>query len=749
MNLNKLFPRLPIRAKLGIAFTLLSLIPLVLVAGITIEVTILRLRNTASATIQHEVQSARVEVEQALSQVEQNVAFLSDALLAALLRGDSAPSGSVGRILDPFLDRSAFLFRLKVINADGVVVFVTGAPSKTGEEASGAYYAWRAQALEPFTRLLMPVELRATGPVSDSTRTMPAIAVLVPVRDRRGDYAGVVVGEAYASTLFAALERVPPAVAGTITGLVDAEHHLLYHSERKRTWENLLGEAPDGLLRDLRELDFLATRSVFRTADHLVKAEPVQLGSSTVVPLTLFRAVPMREVDRPVREFLLWVTVTGAAVLIGVVLIAAVAGRQFTTPIYRLRDAASRLRQGADSAPLGIETNDELEDFARDFQSMAEALVTQRRQLETMVSTRTRELRQAHAELAEVLEHSADAIVGLDPEGRIRVWNRGAVALFGYASEEAVGKDADALWLDPERDYRAEREYLRREIARRGAVVNFQTRRRTRDGRSIPVSLTQTAIRDEEGRALGTSLILRDTSLQASVEEQMRRSERLAAMSVMAAGLAHEINNPLAIIGNRLECMEDELRDLGHAGLVHDLHVLRDHTTRLVQLTRDLLRFARDPEEQQAPVVLAELVHRLGALLESTLASRNVRVELETNGDSRVLGVEPALETVCMNLVLNAADAMPVGGVVKLSARREDDTVRLTVTDAGSGVPEELRERIFEPFFTTKGNRGTGLGLSLCRSIIERHGGRVWVESVKEGGSRFTVSLPALPDSPL
>jgi signal transduction histidine kinase len=114
-----------------------------------------------------------------------------------------------------------------------------------------------------------------------------------------------------------------------------------------------------------------------------------------------------------------------------------------------------------------------------------------------------------------------------------------------------------------------------------------------------------------------------------------------------------------------------------------------------------------------------------------------------------VLGVEPALETVCMNLVLNAADAMPVGGVVKVSARREDDTVRLTVTDAGSGVPEELRERILEPFFTTKGNRGTGLGLSLCRSIIERHGGRVWVESVKEGGSRFTVSLPALPDSAL
>jgi len=188
--------------------------------------------------------------------------------------------------LDEFLDHTTFLFRLKVISADGVVLFVAGAPRTSGEEEGGAYYAWRAQALGPLTHLLMPVELRVTGAGSDSARTMPAVAVLVPIRDRRGDYAGVVVGEAYASTLFAALERNPPALAGTTTGLVDAEHHLLYHSERKPTWESLLGVAPDPLLRDLRDLDSLATGSVFRTAGHLVKAEPVQLGPSTALPLT-------------------------------------------------------------------------------------------------------------------------------------------------------------------------------------------------------------------------------------------------------------------------------------------------------------------------------------------------------------------------------------------------------------------------------------------------------------------------------
>jgi len=749
VNLNKLFPRLPLRAKFGIAFTLLSLIPLVLVAAITTRVTTARLRAAARGTLEREVRTATAEVEQALTRVEQEVTFITDAFLAELLTSESPPSRSVRRALGEFLDHTPVLFRLKVISPDGATLFEAGPYSRPGEEAGGMYYAWRAQALASPDHLLLPVELRGATSDPDSTQTMPAVAVVVPVRDRGGEYVGVVVGEAYASALFAGLDRVPPALPGTTTGLVDAEHRFLYHSERKRTWASLLGTGTDTGLPGGLPWDSLPRGGLFRTPDHLVSVSSVQLGSSTTPPLSVYRAVPTREVDRPVREFFSWVGVTGGAVVVLVVLLATVAARQLTTPIYRLRDAARRLRSGDQPAPLLIETNDELEDFAADFQSMAASLAIQRRQLEAMVSDRTRELRATHAELAEVLEHSADAIVGLDGQGRVRVWNRGAEALLGYSAGEALGKEADALGLDPERDCSAEQEYLEREVSRRGAVVNFQTRRRTRDGRLIPVSLTQTALRDEEGRQLGTSLILRDTSLQTGLEDQMRRSERLAAMSVMAAGLAHEINNPLAIIGNRLECMEDELRDLGQPALLRDLAVLRQHSARLAQLTGNLLRFARDPDEQPQAVNIGELVRRLGELLAHTLASRNVRIEILTDGDTRVLGVEAALETVYLNLVLNAADSMPAGGAVTVEARRYEDTVRVEVTDQGPGVPEELKERIFEPFFTTKGKGGTGLGLSICRSIVARHSGRVWVNGRNGGGSRFVVAIPALFGRPV
>ena len=137
-----------------------------------------------------------------------------------------------------------------------------------------------------------------------------------------------------------------------------------------------------------------------------------------------------------------------------------------------------------------------------------------------------------------------------------------------------------------------------------------------------------------------------------------------------------------------------------------------------------------------------ETADRVAALLERTLAGRNVRIRVTGDGDARVFGAEHAIETVCLNLLINAADAMPAGGEVEVTVEALPEAVHLTVTDGGSGVPAELKERIFEPFFTTKGAKGTGLGLSLCRSIVERHGGRLWVEDVTPRGSRFVIVWP-------
>ena len=368
------------------------------------------------------------------------------------------------------------------------------------------------------------------------------------------------------------------------------------------------------------------------------------------------------------------------------------------------------------------------------------------------MAVRTRALREAHAELAGILEHSADAIVGLDLGGRIRVWNRGAESLFGYTVTEARGRPLDDLLLSDDADSKCEAAFIQRELREHGAVVNFQTVRVPKGGGPFPVSLTHSLIRDDQDRPLGYSLIIRDTRSQAKLEEQMRRSQRLAAMSVMAAGLAHEVNNPLAIVENRIECMWHDVREKWpDTDLEKDIMALHEHVVRLREITADLLRFDRDDEDEPAPIVLNDLAVRVAGLLKQPLAARNIRVALTTAAElPPVPGSIKAIETVCVNLLLNAADVTPPGGTIVLETRQSagDDAVELEVRDTGPGIPPELCDQIFEPFFTTKGaGSGTGLGLAVCRTIVERHCGKIWVDSNEGmGGSRFVVWLPLRPE---
>ncbi len=755
VNLNKLFPRLSIRTKLAVAFAGLAMLPLALLAAITTQVTLRRLHGVAQQTMAHDLDAARTQTEAVLAELERDVAYLADGVLSEALDA-TTPAGrrAAERLGRAFLTRAPALFQVKLIDDDGELVDVLRAtgpatPPPDEREVGGAYYRLRAASLEPGEHLLIPVELRGQSGASP----IPAVAVLVPIRDQRGEVRGAVVGEAYASAVFAGLEAGSPGLTG-VTALVDADGRFLYHSVRKRDWASLL--AARSHLDLASEFSAAESRSILSgrvgtlpaSGSRLVGFAPLRLGTSAIRPLLLYRAVPLTAVEAPIRQFLRWVAIVGVIIVAGVLVLAAVASNQFTRPIYQLRAGVARLARGASQEPLEIATNDEFEDLAGDFSAMAASLSEYRRRLEEALTERTRALQQTHAELTDILAHSADAIIGLDRDGRVRIWNRGAERLFGYGAAEAIGSDVDTLLASSPSEHTVEAAFIRRELEQHGAVVNLPTRRRAKDGTLIPVTLTQTVLCDAAGVPCGASLILRDASKQAILEEQMRRSERLAAVSTMAAGLAHELNNPLAVIANRVECMEREVQKrCPHCFLEPDLAVLREHTARLSGITQDLLRFTREGDDTAAPLDVGVLAARVAHLLERTFVGRNVRLELLVAGDlPPVLGSDRALETVCMNLLLNAAEAMPAGGAVRVEVRRAvgEGAVELAVSDTGPGIPPELRERIFEPFFTTKGGKGgTGLGLAVCRSVVERHRGRIRVESPVGGGSRFVVILPS------
>jgi PAS domain S-box-containing protein len=765
MNVNKLFPRLTIRLKLTIAFALLSMVPLLAVAGLATRVTLRNVRTLTESTLRHDLDMARARTERALQEVEQDLAFVAGTVLGPRLMQDSETGAEpLESVATDFLALSPTLFRLLAVRADGEIIFATSSDlvDSLPRESSGAraafLYSYLAASIEPGKRMALPVELRSGTDEAGPFVTTPAIAVLEPIRNEGGELVGVIVGEAYASRLFAGVDQGSPSLLAT-TGVVAGNGLLLHHSERKQDWTSLLASRSDANLED--DLSASGAAAVLSGEagtlripdDRVVSYVPLRLAGSGIGPLTLYRVVRASALGASVRR-LRTVALGGGAVLFLMVLgLAMLAARQFTGPIYTLRQGVRRLASGESDVGVDVETNDELEDLAHDFSAMAVLLSDHRNRLEELVEERTRALQEAHSKLADILEYSADAIVGLDLEGRVRLWNRGAESLFGYSVPEATGQRVDGLLTPESADSAVERAVIQREMKRHGAVVNLQTHRTPKDGPAFPVSLTQAPIRDSDGNPVGYSLIIRDTRTQARLEEQMRRSERLATVSVMAAGLAHELKNPLAIIGNRVEWMLRESNESCHeCGLGQDLEVVSEHTSRLVDLTRDLLSFGREADDARGPVLLSDVCSRVAGLLDRTFAARQLTLETDLASDLQVLeGSEPEIETICMNLLMNAADATPSGGTVTMEVRRSQfgDSLELEVRDTGPGVPVELRRRIFEPFFTTKGKLGgTGLGLPLCRSIAERHGGTIAMESGEGYGSRFVVSfpLPAMAD---
>lgn len=758
VNVNKLFPRLSIRVKLIIAFALIALGPLVVVSYIGARKTVFQIKAKARSALEHDLEMAEAQTAEALNSAESLVDLMTKLALGPLLGGGPASTWAraedAAEVVTTLLASDPTLFQVKLIDAEGryrLFVRPSGQLRLAPEAEGGEYYAWRASSLSPGTQLVFPIEV-AGAEVNGARKPIAAVAILIPVHGANGAFLGAVVGEGYAASLFSHLDHATPGFAG-VTGLVDKDGHFLYHSIWKRNWATLLAARDRVSVQSSFPPEVASaivsgrSGTVMTSAQEFVSFRPFSFGTSYGATLSLYRVVPFATLAAPVRSFVLAVFLAAGLVTLLVLGLAILAADQFTKPIFRIRDAAWQLARGEPVQPLNVTTNDEFEDLAREFARVAEQVVVHRAQREELIAERTRVLEQTHADLTDILEHSADGIIGLDTVGVVRIWNRGAGRLLGYSIDEAIGKRIDTV-LRPSGERAArERGVLQHELDREGAVVNFLTEVLAKDGTPIQITLTETLIMGSDGQRLGTSLIVRDHRFRARLEDQMRRSERLAVISVMAAGLAHEINNPLAIIGNRIECMQNDIRTRWKdSSLAADVDMLQQHVTRLAELTTSLLRFARDDQQDAGTIALDVLAQNAAALLRRTFATREVRLKVTVEQPVPVVvGYEKAIETVIVNLLLNAADATPPDGTVTLTVRGSADggAAEIEVRDTGPGIPRALRERVFEPFFTTKDvGHGTGLGLTVCRSIADRHGGSIRLDSPSCGGCRFVVTIP-------
>ena len=757
VNVNKLFPRLSIRHKLAVAFAGVAMIPLLIISISGSATSVRQLEEMARSTVDHDLRLAETLTAMHLEASERYVEFLSRAALAAEVRDEvTRPNPDVDRAITKLVGTQPILFRVKAIDSEGrerLVISSTGIKRDPDPVGRGSLYAWHGERMTLGSYGFVPVEL--SGTTSETDSTVAAIAVVLPVFDTDGSYVGVVVGEMLAAGLMTDLEHATPGYTG-VTALVDADGHYLYHSIRKRDWARLLADrdrvvAASDLSPSVAAAMLRDTVGVLRPPNGaLVSYRRLRLGSASNGPtLTLYRMVDAYLITAPVRRFLRWVLAGGALVIVGVVGVAVVAGEQLTRPIRRVQEGMWRLARGEPAQPPEVATNDEIEDLARDFKAVATLIAHHRAEQDAQLTDRTQALAVTHAELSGIVAHSADAIIGTDAQGRVRLWNGAAARLFGYTDTEATDRDLVTLLSGNTGRPPDDQRFIDAELARTGSVTDFRTTRRAKNGADIPVSLSQACVRDAKGAVVGYSVIARDRRSQELLDAQMRRSERLAATSVVAASIAHEINNPLAVVANRIELMQRELHP-GAPGVrfENDLDVLKEHVRRASEVTRDLLRFAREGSDTAEPVELVSVVVRICGLLRRTVAARGLRLEHEPAQDlGQVIANEKAVESVLLNLLLNAADATPAGGTIRVLVRRagscSSSSVEVVVEDSGPGIPAELRDRIFEPFFTTKEEHGTGLGLTVCRSIVERFGGKIDVRSSELGGAAFVVSFSA------
>jgi PAS domain S-box-containing protein len=340
-----------------------------------------------------------------------------------------------------------------------------------------------------------------------------------------------------------------------------------------------------------------------------------------------------------------------------------------------------------------------------------------------------------------ILDLAADAIITVGKDDRILSWNRGARQMLGWTEEEVVGRDFSML-LPEEELARGEHEWLNREVRSRHVIRDFETRRRTKDGRIVEVSLTRTGVLDESGDLIGYSAILRDISERRRVERQMLKAERLATAGQVAAGVAHEIGAPLTAISMAVEQM---LRQrCGVCEGAQQMRLVQSQVDRIAHLARQLVDLAKPAAMTTSPVHINDLVTAAAGLLQPQFFRKGARIDLTLDQGLGTILVDGAqLQQVLLNVLLNAHRAVPEGtGVVVIrTGRGESGSTEIVIEDNGTGIAAEDLPHLFTAFFSRSG--GSGLGLALAAQIVQAHGGTIEAAHAPGGGARFSISLPS------
>ncbi|HEX7331770.1 MAG TPA: PAS domain S-box protein [Pyrinomonadaceae bacterium] len=345
--------------------------------------------------------------------------------------------------------------------------------------------------------------------------------------------------------------------------------------------------------------------------------------------------------------------------------------------------------------------------------------------------------------LTNILESARESIYAVDTDGNFKWCNTATLKGLGYQRNNVIGRPLLSMVYEPDR------ELVREKLAAAatGSPQTYEMRYFSHEGKLRYARVDNSPL-VVEGRTTGVLGIARDITEQKEERERAARADKLRALGQLASGVAHDFNNSLAAILGRAQLLR---RQVGDAALVRNLDIIQTAAEDAAATVRRIQTFARKSAVKEFELVdVAGLLNdaieitRTRWQNEARIRGLEYEVKLDTERGHFTYGSASELREVFVNMIVNAVDAMPRGGKLLITCRRIDNRLQLLFSDNGVGMPDDVQQKIFEPFFSTKGAQGTGLGLSVSYSIIERHSGSISVVSEPGKGACFTIDLPAV-----
>ncbi len=360
-------------------------------------------------------------------------------------------------------------------------------------------------------------------------------------------------------------------------------------------------------------------------------------------------------------------------------------------------------------------------------------LIFMNRNLDQLVHQRTRELNVSERKYRNLFEQSQDIILVVSGDGVLMDANPKGLDVFGWLKEDFGKVTVEAIFVDP-RDFRG----IWDDLNQYGSINNREVAVRKFDGSMIVLinALVETDFGDRR------VFWLRDISERKLMEKKLLQADKLSSIGRLAAGIAHEINNPLGVILGYTQLM---LRTVDKSSEQYeDLKTIEKHARMCKVIVEDLLKFSRATQTKKETVDIHRVIREVISMLDYQLRSSNIAVECSFDESAKWLEWDVnKMKQVFINMIVNAKDAIKRDGCIRIKTLRKNDKVFIHIEDNGCGIPREHLDKIFDPFFTTKPpGEGTGLGLAVSYGIITEHGGEIMVESEPNKGTVFTLIFP-------